>query len=157
MLHHHTCVHWQHEHRNGAVIWVAALVVTGVIEACLQCLKWRPEQSSWQPIHFTETVSTMTFLTHTQTLSQNEVINSVDTEQQALPFILYVKDISVYSLPIPRTGFYLFYSVNEQNLHHCLQWLWMCIVLLWVIVQWTQIWWLSLPNYTHYCLLICCW
>ena len=39
-------------HRNGKVVRVTALVVNGVVEACLQRLLWRPGQSSWRPSRF---------------------------------------------------------------------------------------------------------
>ena len=69
------CVHWQRGHKNGKAIWVAALVFTGDIEACLQHLKWWPGQSSWCPFCLSEAVSKITFLTQTQTFRQNVVFN----------------------------------------------------------------------------------
>ena len=42
--------------RCRMVIRVTALVVTGDVEACLQCFQWWSEQSSWQPSHFCASV-----------------------------------------------------------------------------------------------------
>ena len=39
-------------HRNGKVVRVTALVVTGDVEACLLSPQWWPGQSSWPPFHF---------------------------------------------------------------------------------------------------------
>ena len=39
-------------HRNGKVVMVTALAVTGDVEACIRRLQWRSEQSSWRHIRF---------------------------------------------------------------------------------------------------------
>ena len=56
---------WSYNNRNGDVVGVAALVVVGVAEACLQRLRWWLGRSSWRHIRFSDNIAMHSYLHYT--------------------------------------------------------------------------------------------
>ena len=56
---------WSYNNRNGYVVEVAARVVTGGAEACLQRLRWWLGRSSWRHIRFIDEIAMDSYLLYT--------------------------------------------------------------------------------------------
>ena len=56
---------WSYNNRNGYVVEVAARVVTGGAEACLQRLRWWLGRSSWRHIRFIDEIAMHSYLLYT--------------------------------------------------------------------------------------------
>ena len=67
--------------RNGYVVEVAAWVVTGSAEACLQRLRWRLGRSSWQRIRVIDEITMHSYLSYRPT-----VFKHTGAETRWLPF-----------------------------------------------------------------------
>ena len=70
---------WSYNNRNGYVVEVAARVVTGGAEACLQRLRWWLGRSSWRRIRVIDEIAMHSYLPYT-------VFKHAEVETRWLPF-----------------------------------------------------------------------